>query len=142
MYKDRAKPADALHKLVKESPHYTQLAQSQLGKFMPIVDNEISKMLRDVKTFDTDSHKYRVSADGRIAYDFLDTTVTNVVSGYKTLFAYMKEFEMKRVKEDAVRDAAGLRLSCGSFSYAEIPLVKPSPTLPHLPIKLACGTSP
>jgi hypothetical protein len=129
MYKERASPADALRKLVKESHHYKQLAQSQIGKFLPIVDNEISKMLQDVRSFDSDSHKYRVS-DGKIAYDFLDTTVTNVVAGYQTLFAYMKEFEMKRVAEDAVKEAAGLRLKCGSFSYAEIPLV----SLSHGPL--------
>ncbi len=48
-------------------------------------------MARDVKLFDSKEHQYQVDSDGRIANATHDTVTSNVVCGYKTLFAYFQE---------------------------------------------------
>jgi len=45
----------------------------------------------------------------------------NISEGYKTVFAYLKEFEELRVTRKAFLKNAGIRIACGNFSYAKIP---------------------
>ena len=57
----------------------------------------------------------------QIAYKEHDSYSTNIIHGYKTMFAYIKEYESKNISKHNMIIALVARLYCGGFSYAEIP---------------------
>jgi hypothetical protein len=116
----RATPSGDIVKQVKKHEAYAQLSRLCSG-VMPLIDRHVADMARDVKLFDSKEHQYHVDRDGRIAYATHDTVSSNVVCGYKTLFAYFKERERGAVTDDSLAAAMGLHVKCGNFSYAQIP---------------------
>jgi hypothetical protein len=116
----RAQPARIIVDAVKKHESYAQLARA-CASVMGLIDRHISSMAEDVKLVDSKEHVYHVDMEGCIAYVTQDTISSNVVCGYKTLFAYFKERERGAVTEERLRDAMGLHIKCGNFSYAEIP---------------------
>jgi secreted Zn-dependent insulinase-like peptidase len=81
-----------------------------------ILDEAIKDMLHDVKDFE---HEY-VVLNGKIAYKDNDEYSTDVFMGYKTIFAYLHEFEKNKVNKATLDLNLFLGLKCGNFSYAEI----------------------
>ena len=51
-----------------------------------------------------------------------DRIVYNMNYGYSTAFAYIKEQELNKISKHSMSNNIGLKVSCGNFSYAEIPL--------------------
>lgn len=45
----------------------------------------------------------------------------NAQMGYLTQFAYIREFEASNVTEDSLNQNLGLRINCGTYSFAKIP---------------------
>ncbi|CAF4529650.1 unnamed protein product [Rotaria sp. Silwood2] len=85
----------------------------------PLIREAVQDMLSDVNNFE--SHDYVVSQD-KIGYIEQDNIVYNVVYGYKTLFAYHCEREKGKRSKESLHENISIRINCGSFSYAEIPL--------------------
>lgn len=46
----------------------------------------------------------------------------NISFGYKTLFAYYLERQKNNVSADTLEKKKVLKINCGCFSYADIPL--------------------
>ena len=67
-----------------------------------------------------ESHDYQIDQD-RIAYKEHDGLSITATYGHKTLWAYYKETEAGRISQGSLNRSKGMYLSCGSFSYAEIP---------------------
>ncbi|CAF4843653.1 unnamed protein product, partial [Rotaria sp. Silwood2] len=58
----------------------------------------------------------------KIGYLEQGNIVYNVVYGYKTLFAYFCEHEKSSISKESLEKNTSIKIKCGSFSYAEIPL--------------------
>lgn len=93
--------------------------QEKFPNWISLIDEAIKDMIADVQSFQ--SHDYVVKND-KIGYIEQDNIVYNVIYGYKTLFAYYHEHEQKKISRESLYDNIGVRINCGSFSYAEIPL--------------------
>ena len=116
----RAQPSGDIVNRVKAHESYAQLA-SACSSAMPLIERHVGCMAEDVKQFDSKDHVYHVDKEGKIAYKTHDTSSSNVVYRYRTLFAYFKERERGAVSEASLKAAMGLHVNCGNFSYAEIP---------------------
>ncbi|CAF3338635.1 unnamed protein product, partial [Rotaria sp. Silwood2] len=92
---------------------------TKFPEWMLLIDEAIKDMIADVKSFE--SHDYVVKKD-KIGYIEQDNIVYNVVYGYKTLFAYYHEHEKGNISKESLNESICIRISCGSFSYAEIPI--------------------
>ena len=76
-------------------------------------------MIFDLKSID--SHTNYVVKENKIGYVYGDRVMFNISQGYLTSFAYLLEQEKKTITKKSVTENIGLRVSCGSFSYSEIP---------------------
>ena len=97
----------------------------KFDNFKVFINSEVSLMIRALSFLANDKYKIRKMEDGinRIGYvrDNEDTININVCHGYTTMWAHFKEYSANNI-EKWVRDLSiGLLLSCGSFSYAEVP---------------------
>ena len=68
-----------------------------------------------------DQHTSYVVKDNQIGYVHGDRVVYNMSFGYLTAFSYLKEVEKGSITNEQLELNIGLRVSCGNFSYAEIP---------------------
>ena len=75
-------------------------------------------MIAAVKTYQ--SHSYIVK-DDKIAYKEQDTTSSDIVYGYNTLFAYYHEHEAGHISKESLQEHVSIYIDCGSFSYAKFP---------------------
>ena len=76
-------------------------------------------MLSDVQG--VEQHNDYIVEDNRIGYVYGDRVVFNLSKGYLTAYAYIKEVENQNISEEQLLKNIGLRISCGNFSYAEVP---------------------
>ena len=77
-------------------------------------------MIFDLKS--VDSHTNYIVKENKIGYVYGDRVMFNISYGYLTSFAYILEHEKKNITKKSVSESIGLRISCGNFSYSEIPL--------------------
>lgn len=59
--------------------------------------------------------------NGKIGYKDQDTINCKKRYGFKTVFAYYRQFEKKTVSEETLNENKVIGINCGVFSYAEIP---------------------
>ncbi|CAM4825739.1 unnamed protein product [Rotaria magnacalcarata] len=103
---------------IQSTPEY-KACQEKFPNWILLIDEAINDMIADVHSFQ--SHDYVVKND-KIGYIEQDNIVYNVIYGYKTLFAYYHEHEQGNISTESLHDNISIRIKCGSFSYAEIPL--------------------
>jgi hypothetical protein len=86
-----------------------------------IIIEATKKMLCDLKTFE--EHDYKVNeVENMIGYISLDVKINYTeVHGYKTMFAYFKANEEKKISDEGLKKNIYVLVHAGSFSYAEIP---------------------
>jgi hypothetical protein len=105
-------------KKVKTTAEYKACCD-RYSTWKALIEEAVKDMLFDVNNFE--SHDYIVSKD-KIGYIEQDNIVYNVVYGYKTLFAYHCEHEKGKISRESLEENICIRIKCGSFSYAQIPL--------------------
>ncbi|CAF4322129.1 unnamed protein product [Rotaria sp. Silwood2] len=103
---------------IKDTDEYKSCCK-KFSSWEPLILEAIKDMLSDVKSFE--SHDYVVNQD-KIGYFEQGNIVYNIAYGYKTLFAYYYEHEKGRISKESVEKNTNIKIKCGSFSYAEIPL--------------------
>lgn len=103
---------------IQSMPEYSTLLNKFPG-YQYVVDNEISRMLNQVKQVDDCPYYLNPDTD-MIGYKELDSIAYDVCYGYRTVFAYLKESENLRKKEDTLLNQLALSINCGCFSYANI----------------------
>lgn len=88
---------------------------------MKLLDESLYTMLAHLKRINYHTN-YIIKKD-RIGYAEGDNYLFNIQKGYLTQFAYLREAGNHGglISDDAVRKNLGLRVSCGTFSYAKIP---------------------
>lgn len=84
-----------------------------------LIEEGIKDMLADLNTFE--SPHYFVQND-KIGYKEQDGISFNITYGYKTMFAYYNEKSKGTITEASLKQNIAIGVSCGEFSYAEIPL--------------------
>jgi len=67
-----------------------------------------------------ESHQYIV-INNKIGYKENDQVVYNIAFGYKTVFAYFKEFENGKITRESLEDNIGIYIKCCDFPYSKIP---------------------
>ena len=82
-----------------------------------VLESAVNNMLLDVKNY---SHDYVVK-DGRIGYYENDSISFDISYGFKTVFAYYHEHELKKISRDVLERNVSIQINCGNFSIAEIP---------------------
>ncbi|CAF3955884.1 unnamed protein product [Rotaria sordida] len=89
----------------------------------PIWEKLIREAVKDIiyDMYNFESHNYIVKED-KIGYIEQDNIVYNVVYSYKTLFAYYYEHEKGKITSKSLEEKISLRIKCGNFLYAKIPL--------------------
>eukprot|EP01041_Mallomonas_annulata_P001955 gene1955-3795_t len=108
---------------IKALPAYITLIDKCYNEVIPIIDNQLNRMLRDVKTFNQSPYEV-VTVKGigkRIGYKTLDCVNTNIKHGYKTSFAYLYEASKDESMRAVANDELILQFQCGSFSFADVP---------------------
>jgi len=103
---------------LKSSVIFSQCVQSIPG-WEFLIEEAAKNMLADLKLVDSDNY---VIVQDRIGYKQQDAVIFDLAHGYTTAFAYLKEIENgSTVTRASFELHCAILLSCGSFSYAEIP---------------------
>ena len=95
-----------------------QNCRNKYSGWEALIEEAVKDMISDVRTFE--SHDYFVQND-KIGYKEQDGMSFNVTYGYKTLFAYFREYENKNISKASLLENICIRLKCGHYSYAEMP---------------------
>ena len=103
---------------IKQTPEYAE-CEKLFGFFMPLIDGKLKRMVSAAYDVLHGSHEY-VVFNQKIGYKVNDYIRTSR-SGNHTTFAYYFEFEKENVSEQNWIDAKSFSITCGKFSYAEIP---------------------
>jgi len=103
----------------KPGPKCDQCVDLFRNELHPLMKSAFLKMFREAK--EAGLHHYLVS-DGKIAYKNLDGLTTSRCYSYFTAFAYIKECEKDSVTHSEMLRNLNIQLSCGTLSYAEIPV--------------------
>jgi hypothetical protein len=129
----RKKPVSQLMALLKGMKEYSAL-MARGEDSAPIYSTQIVQMVQSLKRFlkDPQEEPYKV-IEHKIAYQTNMTYSTKIVFGYRTLWAYFREYdafkasgkeegeELNQVNTASLEASLGFDLNCGSFSFAEIP---------------------
>jgi hypothetical protein len=97
---------------------YHDLKQ-KIPEFGFLLDTEIAMMLNHVQCVD-DPPYYLDPAKQLIGYRVMDSVSYHRLYGYRTAFAYLREYDRGNVNDETLKRVLGMRLSCGQFSYANI----------------------
>ncbi|CAF0939888.1 unnamed protein product [Adineta steineri] len=103
---------------VTTTPEYKACC-NKFPDWEPLILEAVKDLIYDVNSFE--SHDYICNND-MIGYKEQDNIVYNVAYGYKTLFAYYCEHVKQQITQKSLEERISMRIKCGSFSYAEIPL--------------------
>jgi hypothetical protein len=117
LWERRADPALRL-RAAQEWPEYAACCRALPG-WEPLVDAALAAMLEDLAAGD-EGPEYVVQGD-LIGYKEQDGLAFNVTYGYRTLFAYLREWGRGRISDAGLERHLALRVRCGCFSYAEVP---------------------
>eukprot|EP01087_Luapelamoeba_hula_P009891 TRINITY_DN2588_c0_g1_i2.p1 TRINITY_DN2588_c0_g1~~TRINITY_DN2588_c0_g1_i2.p1 ORF type:complete len:2562 (+),score=268.54 TRINITY_DN2588_c0_g1_i2:39-7724(+) len=103
---------------------YTDLC-AEYPALVQIIRNSVEMMLIDVASFASPAYEIGTDASGKkvIAYKEFGNLIPNVTYGYKTAFAYLCEAEKGVVDKRTASNFLGLKINCGQFSFAELPLL-------------------
>lgn len=104
---------------IKQMDVYRELV-AKFPSFEFVIENEISLMLDDVQR--VDEQPYYLDSNDRIGYRVLDTISYDVTLGYRTAFAYLKEYDAGGLKDNdrTLEKVLSMNVSCAQFSYANI----------------------
>jgi len=95
---------------------------SLFPEWLDVLVDCVKKMLVDVKTFHSSEYIVGVGDNAdKIGYKDQDGISYNITDGYKTLFAYFEELEAHKITAKTLQSKIALLISCGNFSYAEVP---------------------
>jgi hypothetical protein len=114
---EHRKNARDLGSLIKRSKEYKELKE-KFSNWIDLFDESIKDILADLTKYQ--SHDYLIF-DDKIAYKEQDGVLTNIVYGYKTLFAYFHEYELGKISLKSLEEHKSLGIYCGCFSYCELP---------------------
>ena len=103
-------------KTIQESKEYQKCVQTFVG-WNFLIDEAIKDMLVDVCEFS--GHGYEVQSD-KICYRDQDGFSSDIIYGYKTLFAYYQEKENGTISAASLEENKAIEIHCGKFSYAKI----------------------
>ncbi|CAF4737664.1 unnamed protein product, partial [Rotaria sp. Silwood2] len=101
----------------KALPVY-QACASRFSNWTFLFDGAIKDMLTALKSFP--SSAYLVQND-KIVYVEGESVAENVVRGYDTVWAYYYENQKGFISQESLEKNVGIIISCGTFSYAEMP---------------------
>eukprot|EP01088_Endostelium_zonatum_P000651 TRINITY_DN108_c0_g1_i1.p1 TRINITY_DN108_c0_g1~~TRINITY_DN108_c0_g1_i1.p1 ORF type:complete len:2468 (-),score=279.40 TRINITY_DN108_c0_g1_i1:30-7379(-) len=118
---------------VRQTPCFQNMVKA-FPDWEPLFKMEVAKMIREATLYSDNSPQV---FNNEIAYAMHDKLSTDVLHGYKTVFAYFYYNEKGDITDDSLKSHVGLYLGCGSFSFAEIPksfkvIMGVSGTLEHL----------
>jgi len=117
IWNTRSQPTERTFTAIKSSAVYISCLEFLSG-WAELLEECVKTMLNDLNTYE--SQEYVVEHD-KIGYKDQDTISYNISYGYKTLFAYFKEWEDGNITPSTLESKTALLISCGNFSYAEIP---------------------
>ncbi|KAL3941493.1 MAG: hypothetical protein SGBAC_004162 [Bacillariaceae sp.] len=103
---------------IKSTTPYRSLCQKMQG-FEFLLDNEISLMLKHVKRVDEKTY-FLDETEQSIGYKVMDSVSYNVTYGYRTVFAYLQEYDRGSIKSQTLERVLTMPVSCGQFSYSQI----------------------
>ena len=94
-----------------------QACLNRFGDFRELITEAVKDILADLADFG--SHDY-VCKEDKIGYKEQDGIAFNIVFGYKTLFAYYREYEKKNITQASLEAHSRILINCGEYSYAEV----------------------
>jgi len=119
-------PTKLRYKELSRSHEYVACVE-RFRDWADLIDSMVKIMLVELKNFINPKtvHSYIKLPNGKIGYKVLDGYSDNVFYGFSTIFAYLKvkgENDPKCLISDSTLESIiSFPISCGSFSYAEIP---------------------
>jgi hypothetical protein len=103
---------------LQKTPVYHDLMQ-KIPEFGFLLDNEIAMMLNHVRRVEDEPYKLDLVKQ-RIGYKVMDSISYEVTYGYRTVFAYLREYDSGNVNDETLERVLSMPISCGQFSYADI----------------------
>jgi len=102
---------------IKNSDQYIE-CRNIFNDWNKLLDETLKDILNDLYNFE--SHQY-FAINNKIGYKDNDQVVYNIRYGYKTVFAYFKEFETGKITRESLEENIGITIKCSDFSFSEIP---------------------
>jgi len=108
---------------IKASKAYQKM-KAKYSDFEWLLEFNLPKIISALKEFK--SHKYSVktnpdTGESLIAYREHGRETTSRWCGYMTDFAYMEQVDLKVISSQVALTRVGITMTCGHFSYANIP---------------------
>merc|ERR1711988_168498 len=105
--------------MISTSREYQSLCNMFSSTWKFLIETEIKKMCQHVQSFD--EPKYHFDAGRKqIGYQDHDGIDFEKSYGYRTVFAYLSEYEKGNLTQSEVCQYLNMKVSCGQFSYANI----------------------
>jgi len=111
--------SDELLENIKNSNEYAK-CKEMFNDWHELLDENLKDILYDLNTYE--SHQY-FTFNNKICYKDNDEIVYNRRFGYKTVFAYFKEYENGKITRESLLENIGLTIKCSNFSFSEIPKI-------------------
>jgi len=107
---------------VKESPTFRKMCEKYNNELVKkMITTEILKMIVASTTYEENKYEH-VLEEGRIGIVEHGIINFKLTYGYNTTFWYLREyFDKKTIDKPEFEKKDGLNITCGNFSYAEIP---------------------
>jgi len=117
IWSKRSIDSDEIIPVIKESTEYKN-CKEMFNDWDKLLDESLKDILLDLYNFE--SHQY-FAINNKIGYKDNDQVVYNIRYGYKTVFAYFKEFENGKITRESLEENIGITIKCCDFSFSEIP---------------------
>merc|ERR1711988_5566 len=105
--------------MISTSREYQSLCNMFSSNWKFLIETDIKKMCQHVQSFD--EPKYHTDAGRKqIGYQDHDGIDFEKSYGYRTVFAYLSEYEKGNLTQSEVCQYLNMKVSCGQFSYANI----------------------
>lgn len=82
-----------------------------------MIEEAVKTMLFDINNYESLNYIVKYNKIGHINQGNI---VFNAIYGYKTTFAYYKEYTSGQITEESLKSHKRIYIKCGKFSYAEI----------------------
>ena len=112
-------------KKVSESLEFNDCLK-RFSYWKELIIDVVKGMVCDLKIFMKEIKKpnYKseyIVVNDQIAYKEHDSYNPNIIHGYKTMFTYLQEYELKNISKENMMKALVARLYCGGFLFDKIP---------------------
>ncbi|KAL4460810.1 hypothetical protein ABPG74_016282 [Tetrahymena malaccensis] len=110
---------------IRNTQEYKEIfdENDKLRQMRNFIDQKIEQMINDARSMEKHTYfldRVQNGVERVIAYQEIDGVSHNSVQGYKTAFAYLQEWQRKKITKEQLYNNLSLNFNIGCFSYPKI----------------------